>query len=37
MKNLASLLLAMIMVFAMSATAFADGDELTYSITINND
>ena len=37
MKKLASLLLAMIMVFAMSATAFADGDEQTYSITINND
>ena len=34
MKKLASLLLAMIMVFAMSATAFA-ADE-TYSITINN-
>ena len=34
MKKLASLLLAMIMVFAMSATAFAAED--TYSITINN-
>ena len=38
MKKIVSLLLAMMMVFAMSATAFAaDGDEPPYSITINND
>lgn len=35
MKRFASLFLAMLMVFAMTATAFAV-DETTYSITINN-
>ena len=34
MKKIASLVLALIMAFAMTATAFAE--ETTYSITINN-
>ena len=33
-KKLASLLLALVMVFALATTAFAE--ETTYSITINN-